>query len=158
MTSTEHAASIRATLKAHGISSRDVSVKTDYYSMGSSIRITIKNPAVSSLLVETIANPHERIDRDGFGEILSGGNRFVFVSYSLDAQKALAAPYVAKVDAALAQADDNSLVPVEGFAHCLVGRGRCGYGLSLWGADGHIGEFNDAETAAARIGQMLVNS
>lgn len=78
---TERAAEIRKELKAKGWNTRQVSVRTHLYSMGSSIYVTIKNPAIPLNEVKAIANAHERIDRDQFGDILSGGNRFVFVKY-----------------------------------------------------------------------------
>jgi hypothetical protein len=79
---TERAALIRAELKAkHKWSSRDVSVKADHFSMGSAIRISIKNPDVSLAAVKAIAEAHESISRDeSTGEILSGGNRYASCS------------------------------------------------------------------------------
>jgi hypothetical protein len=80
---TERAAIIRAELKAkHKWSSRDVSVKADHFSMGSAIRISIKNPAVPLAAVKEIASAHESISRDASGEILSGGNRYLDIGYS----------------------------------------------------------------------------
>lgn len=155
MHTTDHAAAIRQTLKTFGITSRQVSVKTDVYSMGSSIRVSIKDPAISSQLVTMVAEGHESISRDQFGEILSGGNRFVFVGYSHEAAKALAAPYIAAVEAAVAQVVDNTLIPVAGLADCLVG--RHGHITTLWGKDGHIGEFYNVEDVAQKIGAIIAN-
>ncbi|MDE2098352.1 MAG: hypothetical protein KGL39_13950 [Patescibacteria group bacterium] len=85
MNTTESARIIRTELKKLGITSRQVSVRTDYYSMGSAIRITVKDPAVSLHQVTEIAQPHEDIDRDSVtGEILSGGNTYVTVEYDMD--------------------------------------------------------------------------
>ena len=77
----EAAAKIRAALKTMGLSSRDVSVRSDLYSLGSTILIRIKAPGVSRKKVQKIASPYGRVRRDKSGEILGGGNRFVDVSY-----------------------------------------------------------------------------
>lgn len=83
----ERSATIRQQLKKlHGITSRQVSVKSDVYSLGSSIRITINDPAVDIREVQNVANRHERVDRDAYtGEILCGGNRHLFIEYSDEA-------------------------------------------------------------------------
>ena len=57
------------------------SVKSCNYSMGSSIYVYwTDGPKKDD--VESIANNFESIDRDQWGEILSGGNRFVFCNHS----------------------------------------------------------------------------
>lgn len=81
MTTTQAAQEIRNALKAKGINSRAVSVKCDQYSMGSSIRVSIKTLAVSLGDVRSIALKHELVRRDESGEILGGGNRFISVEY-----------------------------------------------------------------------------
>jgi hypothetical protein len=158
---TERAAIIRAELKAkHKWSSRDVSVKADHFSMGSAIRISIKNPAVSLAAVKEIAEAHESISRDpATGEILSGGNRYLDIGYSSEAREALAAQHLPAVEAAaakLAEAEANHLIPVEGTGF-LLGAGHHGlrYGFSLWlgGACGsHQAEVSSAKEAAILIG------
>ena len=53
------------------------SVTSDSYSGGSSIHIKwVDFPTEKA--VKAIASQHESIDRDQFGDILSGGNRFIF--------------------------------------------------------------------------------
>ena len=95
MSTQEHAAQIRTELKALGIKARAVSVRCDLYSMGSSIYVTIKDPAVKLDTVQAIAGKAEHIDRDEMsGEILSGGNCFVKVSYADELLATLAAPIV----------------------------------------------------------------
>lgn len=157
MTTTDRAAAIRAALKAKHITSRQVSVRADYYSMGSSIRITIKDPNVRASVVRSIAEPHESIDRDQFGEILGGGNRFVSVHYDHATLETMGARYLPQVQAAAAQlsgADDRSLVDVDGTPF-RVGR-DCYSGLSVWGNGGHIQSCCNAEGAAQTIAvQML---
>lgn len=155
---TERAALIRAELKKrHGWKQTDVSVRARHYSLGSSIDISIKNPAVPLAAVKEIAVEHESIDRDASGEILSGGNRFVSVGYSSEAREALAAQWLPAVQAAaeeLANSDNASyLFPVEGTAF-LIGCGRHGLrcGFSLWKDGGHEAEVSDLKEAATVIG------
>lgn len=157
LSTTDRSAAIRQALKNLGISSRQVSVKTDYYSMGSSIRIKIKDASISSALVEKIANEHESIDRDASGEILSGGNRFVFVDYAPEAEAALSAQYLDRVKAALAQVHDNYLIPVEGTSYS-VGAGRYGTEVAVWETSkGHVCDASTVEFAAFVIGKRVLN-
>lgn len=151
---TERAAMIRAELKAkHKWSGRDVSVKADHFSMGSAIRIQIKNAAVSLAAVREIAKAHEKIDRDASGEILSGCNRYVEIGYSSEAREALAAGKIEAVQAAAAQleASENAgyLFPV-GDSGFLLGYGRHGkaYGFSLWKNGSFETEAYDLKEAA----------
>ncbi len=152
---TERAALIRAALKKeHGWTGRDVSVRADHYSMGSAIRISIKNPDVPLAAVKAIAEPHEDISYDQFsGEILSGGNRFVTINYAHEACETLTErrlPQVREAIAKLTEASDNSLFPVPGTDY-LIGRGQHGWGFSLWQDHGHKAEVNDERAAALYI-------
>lgn len=95
--SVDDAAKIRADLKAAGYGVRDVSVRNDSYSMGSSVDVKIKRAEVPLGIVSEIAHRQERIHRDESGEILSGGNMFVHVKYAhgvLDAHAALVAKQI----------------------------------------------------------------
>lgn len=124
MNTTERAAEIRQALKAKGITSRQVSVRSDYYSMGSSIDVRIKDPAVSLTMVQALAEAHESIRYcEVSGEILSGGNRYVSVGYTEEAIKVQIAPILPAVEAAVAAVvpGSNSLKDVEGTDY-LVGR------------------------------------
>ena len=59
----------------------DISATTSYGGYSSSIRIKVKKLYPLSK-IEEIANKYQKIDRDErSGEILSGGNSFVFVEY-----------------------------------------------------------------------------
>jgi hypothetical protein len=89
MTATEHAAEIRATLKQrHRWTPRHVSVRAEYFSLGSSITVTVKDPSIPLPTVKAIARGAEHIRRCEYpGEILSGGNRYVAVRYSPEAQE-----------------------------------------------------------------------
>lgn len=84
------AKTIRTNLKKlYGITSRQVSVRSDSFSGGSSIDIAINDPAVDAKEVKNLANGHESISRcEASGEILSGCNRYVSVGYSSKAADA----------------------------------------------------------------------
>lgn len=82
---------IRGALKSElGLTQRDVSVRAQSYSMGSSIKVRLRSNKATLAQVEAIANKHQDVHYDeASGEILSGGNRFVSVeydSYFLDAE------------------------------------------------------------------------
>jgi hypothetical protein len=163
MSTTEFAAHIRKTLKQkHGITSRQVSVRADHFSMGSAIRVRINDANISHKLIDGIAKQAESIRRCEYsGEILSGGNRYVTVSYDSDAQKAIANKWIGAVDAAYV-----SLVAEPGYIHevpgtdCRIGASRHGlkYGVCVWGTDSYVMECIDIENAAYVIGAHMLNA
>lgn len=158
MTTTERAAEIRKALKSKGWTSKDVGVRSHLYSMGSSIYVTIKNPTIPKSVVTDIAKSHERIDRDHFGEILSGCNRYVSVSYSDDALKALGAQWLSAVTEAINQLEpdnDHSIIPVGGTKYG-ISRTSSGNYYSVWG-DSHIAQVTDADEAARVIAVNVLN-
>ncbi len=159
---TERAAIIRAALKAKGWTGRDVSVRADYYSMGSSIDIRIKNPAVPSAIVKKIAEEHERIHRcEITGEILGGGNRYVSVTYTSEALAALAKPYAERVRQILTERpiSDTSLYAIEGTPFLLGHSDE--HRATLWHKDsGHLGQYwpGAVEEIAASIAVRMHNA
>ena len=152
-TATEHAKQIRQTLKTkHGWTSRDVSVRSEYYSMGSAIRVKIKNADVNPHIVEAIARSAESIRWCPIThDILSGGNLFVTSSYTMEAADEIAQKHIAAVEAAKAELDaavsdgrSTALVPIgpdtgeEG--QFLLGRAD-NADLSLWvSGSGHVAQ------------------
>ena len=70
-------------VKAMGIKASDISVRIEKYSMGESFHITVKT-IISMEKVEQVAKGNEKVDRDADGDILAGGNTFIFVGYSLE--------------------------------------------------------------------------
>jgi hypothetical protein len=94
MTITEAAKTIRADLKAAGIPARSVSVS----STGGAINVVIKAADVDFSLVERIATRQSQVSRDEDGEILAGGNRFVFVRFDDRVISDVAAGVVLGVD------------------------------------------------------------
>lgn len=158
-TTTEHAAEIRAAYKARGWSSRKVSVQAEYFSMGSAIRVTIKHPEVCMAEAERIAEEHASISRcEITHEILSGGNRYVTVSYSSECEKALGAPYVAGIKAALAELEGAERGTIAEVA------GAEGYGLSrehgtyarLWTERGREMEFFTGSESGIEHGAFVL--
>ena len=152
MTTTEHAAEIRTALKKRGWNSRHVSVKSDCYSLGSAIRVTVKDPSINIEDVQQIAEPHECIHRcEITGEILGGGNRYVDVSYSSEALAVRSARYLPAVTEAaekLAKTSENSLSCIEGTKY-LLGKNQYDR-YSLW-SDTHLAECYDLAGIAREI-------
>jgi len=163
----EKTADIRAKLKALGYSSRDVSVRV---TPGGSIRVEVKNPDADFGKIREVATAHESIRRDGWGEILSGGNTFVFVEWSREARKARSDRYIDRVEAAIFELEregrgSNILVPLydeltdppltDRDVKVLVGWDRPGYGFRLL-VDGIAGlHFNTAECGAAIVADYV---
>jgi len=77
LTDKEIAKAIRKELKEKlGYTSRQISVR----SYGSSVDVVIKEESIDKEAVEKIAYPFEEVDRcEVTGEVLAGGNTFVFV-------------------------------------------------------------------------------
>jgi hypothetical protein len=158
----DHAARIRGTLKTkHTITSRQVSVRSDNYSLGSAIRITVNDPTVSAKLVEAIASPSEHIDRDQFGDILNGGNRYVDVSYTDAALEVIGQRYLAVVQAAAAELDaagerPSCLIPVAGTPF-LIGRpAQWATGYSLWDENSPGRQTINVEELARAVGVLML--
>lgn len=162
MTVTERTAAIRAALKERGYTSRQVSVKASRASLCSSIDIQIKDASVSRNLVEAIAEPYESISRCSItGDILSGGNTYLHVSYSKEAQDILTAQYRVVVADAAMKAHDTTLIPIAGtpfFAGIVGSFGHPRMGVAIWQERGHILDASDVDEAAAFIGRQMGES
>ena len=160
MNATEYAAQIRSTLKnKHGWSSRQVSVRAEYFSMGSSIEVTVKDPAIPLPVIKSVAEGAESIRRcEISGEILGGGNRYVSVKYSHEAQQAIGSRYLEAVQKAVDAVTPGSsrLEPI-GDTGFLVGRPNA-WLLTLWGPDstGCLGQHNGPQSIAETIGALIV--
>ena len=78
---TEIAKKIRKELKLQNINSKQVSVRSEYFSMGQAVRVSINDSSVNPETVKTIASYYVRIHRDpSTGEILGGGNTYITVN------------------------------------------------------------------------------
>lgn len=164
MNTTEHAANIRAILKSkHMITSRQVSVRADHFSMGSSINVTIKDPNLSHDMIANIANEAESIRRCEYsGEILSGGNRYVSVGYSREALAVIAARWSNEVERAaleLSQASENSLVMIPGTT-LRLGNGTNHFPgtFGVWSDKGHLQQCYGLDDVAQVVGTYMNNS
>lgn len=83
---------IRTELKALGYSSKQVSVRSDSYSMDSSICVRVLSANVDMAKVKEIATAQQSVRHcETTGEILSGGNRFVDCEFHSDLKNATAA-------------------------------------------------------------------
>lgn len=161
-TTKESAKALRTFLKkTHGWTARQVSVRCEYFSMGSAVHVTIKDPAVPLAPVKAAASELcERISRcELTGEILSGGNTYLHVGYDEDASAARSAPYLEAVKAAAESLGPDGertgcLISIPGTA-VLLGKGSNGYGLRLW-ANGTAGmECNTPECAARGVADLV---
>ena len=83
---------IRGILKKEfGLSSRDVSVKTDKAGFSTSVTVSIKTSKALGFLskIKNLAKDHKKVDHDqATGEILGGGNTFIFteIDYKFEVQ------------------------------------------------------------------------
>ncbi len=89
----EEAAFIRTVLKKElGLTSRDVSVKARSGGYSSSVNVSIKTTKALALRkkIEKVGESQESYERDyASGEILSGGNTFIFVDLDYKFRKAV---------------------------------------------------------------------
>jgi hypothetical protein len=140
-TTTDHAAEIRAAYKRLGWNSRKISVRSDYFSMGSAIRITIKSPEVDAKRAEEIAKGAER-------------NRYVTVTYSRECEEILSRRWVEQLRDALAripEGDHTRIEPIDGAEDAGVCRERQ-YDAQIW-IDGRAAiHFNPDNEAGLQSG------
>ena len=145
MSATDEAKRIRAEYKRRGWSSRMVSVRSEYFSLGSAVNVTIKSAAVDLTVAEEIALQSERISRcEITGEILGGGNRYVSVSHSSECRAAMAKPWLARVRAALAEipaGDSSRIAPIEGAPYPGAGVSLENTGTAQLWLDGRAGHY-----------------
>ena len=79
----EKTTAIRAALKKAGFNARQVSVKHQCGGYSSAFYVTIRNAEIKKADIEKIVNPFKSVDYDEHtGEVLAGGNDFVFVRYA----------------------------------------------------------------------------
>lgn len=141
-TTADHARELRQLLKKrYGWTGRQVSIRTDNYSLGSSIRVEIKDGSIPLPLVTELAEDHESIRRcEITGDILSGGNRYVSVNLSEAARDVKARRYLDAVQEACDQVDEwreddprrTKLAPVAGIEDCHIGAGRWPGNYTVW--------------------------
>jgi hypothetical protein len=142
-TTAQHAKEIRTELKSLSLTSKDVSVRSRVYSMGSSIDVSIKSEKGLSHKekIEAAAKNHESIDYDSLtGEILCGGNQFVFVGIDHELESRLLNKHTPEIFGAIQKAMDNpnDVVELWGVRFFYDGEHkdfRCMDGPTYWGAE-----------------------
>lgn len=82
MTNRELSANIKNELKAAGIGTKAVRISVKDSGYSTAVRVRILSPDVSAESIRRILAHYESIDRDErTGEILAGGNLYLFVEY-----------------------------------------------------------------------------
>lgn len=95
MTNKELGQAIRKALKEHGWNARAISVRVGDAGYSTSVSVKIKDLTINKREVEKIVNAHESIRYDErCGEILEGGNTYVFVEYDWEAMHNAAKAYM----------------------------------------------------------------
>jgi len=163
--STQAAATIRKALKERGITSRQVSVRSD----SGSIFCTIKDPSIRLATVEELARPHERYQRDHMTQcILRGGNTFVTVEYSDEVLDRIADRLEPQLTA-IEQSDEPGIIrDIEGLdVWWCKERFGCGGNFHVaqkgWAGDAegngyvHPKAFHGARHASRQIAIMALN-
>lgn len=99
MTNKEMSKAIQEKLKAAGIPRAAYRIRVQGCGYSNSVHIYVKDLAVSIDEVKRIAYQYESIDRDErTGEILEGGNTYVFVEYDFDTLQAAQEKYLAQAE------------------------------------------------------------
>ncbi|MCK5440225.1 MAG: hypothetical protein KAI97_09785 [Gemmatimonadetes bacterium] len=135
----QDAAKIRAEFKKLGWGRNHVSVTCSNYSMGSSVSVYIKSPEVGHRKAEEIAcGIAEHIDRDQWGDILNGGNRYVHVSHTSECRAIMARRYWDALADAVGRLDPERRTSLERVTDSVnVGQDGAGW-LQLW-VNGRVG-------------------
>lgn len=93
----EIAKKIREDIKKLGYTAKQISVRTDGAGYSDAIRIKIKDVAIKAKAIEEIADKYESIRYDEYtGEILEGGNLYIFVEYDWETVDKAYKPYLEK--------------------------------------------------------------
>ena len=145
----EAAAQLRAEYRRAGWNSRMISVR----STRGEVRVTIKAVQVPHAKAKAMAEKYEDIARDGYGEILLGGNLYVNIDQSPERREILARRHLDAIEAALPEVKASSSVLVPITERASIGQHISGYGYQLW-ADGgtHCGmSFGSLEPLAVAI-------
>ena len=79
MTQKEIAAAIRKELKTLGYTNKRVAVRGQRGGLSACVRVILKDDDVDLEKVKAVALPYKYYDRDEAGDILGGGNTFIFI-------------------------------------------------------------------------------
>lgn len=117
----ELAKELRSKLKELGYNRNMVSVTSDYDSM----HITVKAIDVDFKKVAELANSYEKLDRDEMtGEILQGGNTYVYIDYSETLMGSLENKYMSKAQEifeAIQNSNDLENIFIKDGVHAFLG-------------------------------------
>lgn len=95
MTNKELGSAIRKELKENGITRKDISVRVRDSLYDTAVYITIKNPMIRKSDVEKIVAKYDQVEHDKrTGEILAGGNTYIFIDYEYGVVEKAAAELV----------------------------------------------------------------
>ncbi len=104
MTIKEKCAAMRAELKKLGYNSKQVSVRGGYCGYSDRAEITIKDMKADRKAIENVCKKFQSIDYDSAsGEILEGGNTYIFVKYDYDTLENAIEEEVNKLDSLMAE-------------------------------------------------------
>lgn len=100
---------VKALLRANGYNTKNIRVRIERYSGGSSVNVELHTYEYSAEAIKSlVSSQFEKIHRcEASGEILSGGNCFVFVTYKWDMDVSQHVPFVQNAYASFDWRDDN---------------------------------------------------
>ena len=153
---------IRNKLKMAGYTSKHVSVRSQSYSMGSSIKVEIKSAHVDPAIVLAASNCEEKISYcQSSGEILSGGNRFVNVEFDSKLVDVFGEEHEAGLTDAIARLkarnSQSALEPIEDTPF-MVGHDRNCTSFTLWTEKSFSSYLFDVQQGARVIARTLLLS
>lgn len=119
---------MKAKLKEAGIDTKHISIREGGGAYSTSYNVKIKSPYIDADEVKKIVNEYESYERDErTGEILEGGNTYVFATYDDSCFDEVSKPYMSKakgyIDEANAQQDGYGISIKEGVT--LFKSGSC---------------------------------
>lgn len=107
LTNRETNAAIKRELKAAGYNTKSFKVSVKDCGYSTSAHVTIKDPAVKRSDVEKLLMHWDEIDRDErTGEILAGGNFYMFVDYEYGLFDEVSAKYIDEAEKVLRSSED----------------------------------------------------
>ncbi len=153
LTTTDEARLLRAAYKALGWSSRKISVRSEYFSLGSAINVTVKDASVDYAEAKRMAEDLERVRRcEITHDILGGGNTYVSVDLSRDVQNEIAAEHLVPCGDAMLELVDLSVgvhADVAG-TKCSIARENA-WSYRVWNDHRAGMQVNDARGAALYV-------
>ncbi len=128
--------SIVNTIKELGYNQRQVSVKEGGGSLSWSFDVTVRDPKVNMEAVERAVKNHESVDRcQASGEILSGGNTFIFVRATDEVKAVWASEFLPVIQVAserLVTLEKNQGANINDNYSLSRGYNGYGYRLTYW--------------------------